>query len=266
MKKYLKPIIFLSIAGTIVLVMYLLSKPTDQPIVDEPNTTPQSYTEIQTRCELLGKNEWNQTDYKSIKNAIATNSAGSATISLEQAEVLKNSLEKNYAASMIKSYQKWLDNLGASDIQQVYAQMLIQSNISGCKYLLERPITVVKNYNLALTVSSMVANFENNQFELAKYDMINNIITETTNTSEIINFPDIINVFKDQKAEIDRFQSDVNDFDKKLKLLSEEPGRKAQIYNYLKNNYCPTDENQNITVMKYRFYRKYLEDNNICNQ
>jgi hypothetical protein len=265
MKKYLKPIIFLSIAGIIVLVMYLLSKPPDPSIVDETNTTPQSYAEIQTRCELLGKNEWNQTEYKSIKNAIATNSAGSATISLEQAEVLKNSLEKNYAASMIKSYQKWLDNLGSTDIQQIYAQMLIQSNISGCKYLLERPITVVKNYNLALTVSSMVANFKSNKFELAKYNMINNIITETTNTLELINFPDVINVFKEQKSEIDRFQDDVKDFDNKLKILTDEPNRKEQIYRYLKNNYCSTDENQITTFLKYKYYNDYLM-NNICNQ
>ena len=149
--------------------MYFLNKPIiiiDPGKDDDFKSEHQSYVQIQSRCDSLGKMEWNQKEYNSILNAISTNSSGSATISQEQADGLKNSLEKNYASSMLISFKNWSDNLGTTDIQTIFAEMLTQSNKTGCKYLLERPITVIKNYNLALAVPASVQNFKNNKFDI----------------------------------------------------------------------------------------------------
>ena len=260
MNKFLKPLIFLLIAASAVGVMYYINwkdKPTEEVVI---SNTPETYKEIQLKCDNLGKNPWNAENYKAIKRLIETSSTGHSTISTDEASTLKNSLEQQYAESMVRSYKNWLVSLGTTNIKDVYNIMITQANIDGCKVILDRPINVIKKHDLALGIPSMIESFKHQKFNFDRYNEINNLILECcVNTPEIVSFTDIKSINNSSITSLSAFKRYGSDFNEKLDWIISHPDDKvAQLAKY-----CT--ENGNTDTFNYEWYFKYLSENSVCN-
>ena len=260
MNKFLKPLIFLLIAASAVGVMYYINwkeKPPEEVVF---SNTPETYKEIQFKCDNLGKKLWNVENYKAIKRLIETSSTGNSTISSDDASTLKNSLELQYAESMVKSYNAWLTSLGNTNIKDVYDAMLLQSSVSGCKVILDRPINVIKKYDIALTIPSMIEGFKHQKYNNGRYTEISNLLQDCcANTAEIVSFADIKTVNNGSLSALSTFKRYGSDFNDKLDWISNHPDDKvAQLAMY-----CT--ENGNTDTFNYEWYFKYLSDNGVCN-
>lgn len=263
MKKILKPLLFLLIAGLAIGGMYWKS------LQDNPNSfsgelTTQStaslpFKEIQTKCNDMGKNPWNINEYRAIKRLIETSSTGNATITNEESNTLKSSLEQQYAESMVRSYEAWKASFGSTSIKEVYNAMITQSSVSGCKVLLDRPMMVIGKHELALTIPAMVENFKRQKFDPAKWAEIDNIIRDCcVNTTDIISFTDIIEIYNNSTSTLSAFKRYGSEFNEKLKDIRTVEDKVLQL-----TKYCP--ENGNTDTFLYEWYLNYINNSGVCN-
>lgn len=263
MKKFLKPILFLLIAAVIVGGMYWKSIQDGPGAIASPvdvTPTASTFKEIQAKCESMGKKVWNPNEYKFIKRTIETSSAGTSTISTDEAAILKTTLEQQYAESMVRSYEEWIKNFGTTNIQEVATAMNTQVNASGCKAILERPIMVIKKHGIALTIPSMVEGFKHQKFNINRYNEIMNLVTDCcVNTTELISFTEIINVFNTATTTLSAFKNYGTEFNDKLEWIKRHDEEKVlQLAKF-----CI--ENENTETFQYEWYLNKLNELGICN-
>lgn len=265
MKKYLKPFLFIAIAALVVAVMYFINLPIPlpPPPEDVQNAT-QSFAMINQRCDSLGKKKWNKAEYLSIKNSIATNSAGSASISSNEAEILKNTLEQKYAESMVKSYDEWKKSLGATNIEEVYTQMISQANISGCKYILDNSMNVIKKYKTALGIPQLVSDFQNNElvpFTEERYNEIMTIIVDCCNNSPVASFKIIQDIASTQREKLTSFREYAKKFNDLIATLNNTDPQKINTKFY---EFCTDGPKPNPKTWDYPYYLNYLKTHSLC--
>ena len=95
--------------------------------------------------------------------------------------------------------------------------MITQAAVSGCKALLDRPIMVIKKHELALTIPSLVESFKHQKYKDEKYADIKNVINDCcVNTTELISFSDIIDIFNNSTSALSAFKSFGSEFNAKL--------------------------------------------------
>ena len=264
MKKILKPVLFLLIAGLAIGGMYWKSIQDNPTPVAREAITKSSVTlpfkEIQAKCNNMGKRPWNINEYRALKRLIETSSTGTSTITNEEASTLKSSLEQQYAESMVRSYEAWIKSFGTTNINEVYNVMITQAAVSGCKALLDRPIMVIKKHELALTIPSLVESFKHQKFDNGKHADLMNIINDCcVNTTELVSFTDIIDIFNSSTSALSSFKNYALEFNQKLKWISSNPEDKViQL-----SQYCP--ENGNTDTFLYEWYLNYINKSSVCN-
>jgi hypothetical protein len=265
MKNFLKPILFLLIAASVVGIMYYMSITENGGDPPPPPPKPQSYAQLQEKCNSIGQNLWNKTDYADIKGKIETFSSGSnKTIDASQANILKTSLELQYAQSMVKSFDYWKENKGINSIDEVFNVMKTQSSVSGCNEVLKRPLEVIANYKMALTIPSRVNAFLSSNYSEPVYVNLNKMLDDyIVNTPELNGFQTIDSINNNSITNLTAFKQIATKFN--------------QNFNWPKNNdeewrqymypFCPGKTN---SVEKYPAYKYRLDSlnsvyqNSIC--
>ena len=263
MKKILKPILFLLIAGLAIGGMYWKSiQDNPTPVAGEAITKSNvtlPFKEIQAKCNNMGKRPWNINEYRALKRLIETSSTGTSTITNEEASTLKSSLEQQYAESMVRSYEAWIKSFGTTDIKEVYNLMVTQSAVSGCKALLDRPIFVINKHDLAQTILPAVEAFKHQKFNIGKYTDIMNVINDCcVNTTELVSFSDIIDIFNNSTSALSAFKSFGSEFNAKLNDIKTVEDKVLQLIKF-----CP--ENGNTDTFLYEWYLNYINKSGVCN-
>ena len=261
--KILKPLLFLLIAGLAIGGMYWKSiQDNPTPVAGEAITKSNvtlPFKEIQAKCNNMGKRPWNINEYRALKRLIETSSTGTSTITNEEASTLKSSLEQQYAESMVRSYDAWIKSFGTTNINEVYNVMITQAAVSGCKALLDRPIMVIKKHELALTIPSLVESFKHQKFDNGKHADLMNIINDCcVNTTELVSFTDIIDIFNSSTSALSAFKTYGSAFNKKIDWIAKYP--KDKIIQLQK--YC-SDIERGIAY-EYKWYDNYIQNNSIC--
>lgn len=263
MKKALKPILFLLIAALVVGGMYWKSiqdKGDIATTIDQVDPPASTFKDIQTKCTQMGKKVWNPNEYKIIKRTIETSSTGTTTITTDEAAILRNTLEQQYAESMVRSYEEWVRTFGSTNITEVSNAMNAQVGVSGCASILARPMYVIKKHDLALAIPAMVESFKHQQFSLGRYNEIMNIVTDCcVNTTELISFTDVIEVFNSATSGLSAFKRYGTEFNDKLDWIKRhEEDKVIQL-----SKFCI--ENENTETFQYEWYLNKLSKLGVCN-
>jgi hypothetical protein len=256
MNKFLKPAIFLAIAATVVGIMYWMSLPTNPPPPPQQPLKPQSFAQLQNQCNDIGQNLWNRTNYADLKSKIETFSTGTnKTIDASQAEILKTSLELQYAESMVKSYDNWIKSKGTINIDDVYNVMKKQSTVSGCSAVLSRPIEVVTKFKNALTIPNTVNVLLSSTYSEPALISIENQLREIAGITEFNQFQNLNSINDSAVNKIIMFKQIAPKFEANFKIALNQQDWKTYM-----NLFCP---NKKYSVGKYQVYKNRLDSLNL---
>ena len=195
MNKTLKPFLFILVAAIIIGAMYLLGgTPPPQPPLPLPPARI-DMNQYQSKCNLLGDNQWSPSAYSNLKMELETYTRQSGSgVAQEDIDNLTTYLEQKYAMSMVNTYDEWLIKKGESNIGDVYNAMFKQSNLPGCKAILDTPIFVINRYQQVVGFPNRITQFLSQEYNEAQKSSLENEINTLCNTYQISEFENIFKI------------------------------------------------------------------------
>ena len=257
MNKTLKPFLFILVAAIIIGAMYLLGgTPPPQPPLPLPPARI-DMNQYQSKCNLLGDNQWSPSAYSNLKMELETYTRQSGSgVAQEDIDNLTTYLEQKYAMSMVNTYDEWLIKKGESNIGDVYNAMFKQSNLPGCKAILDTPIFVINRYQQVVGFPNRITQFLSQEYNEAQKSSLENEINTLCNTYQISEFENIFKIKINAQNELDNFKKYYIEVYEYIDAYKRNPANN-RLKDFCKNNY--------INTSKYYFYDEFIKKSGACN-
>lgn len=261
MNKKLKPFLFILIAAIIIGAMFLIGKIDDNTGGTVTSTTSTKskidISEYQSKCNLLGDNQWSPSAYSNLKIELETYTRQSnADVSREDIENITTYLEQKYAMSMLNTYDEWLIKKGETNISDVYNAMFKQSNLPGCKAILDTPIIVINKYQQIIGFPNRVSQFLSQEYNESQKINLENEIINLCSTNQIREFEIVNNIKFNAQKELYDFKTYFDAIDDYIIAYK----RSSEYKNYLKS-FC---NNVYSNTSKYYYYDELIKKSGAC--